>query len=89
MPKAVLQIETGKNAKDYIDIIEKEIHYKRSNVTISGRGADISIKVEAADLTALIASMGSVLRQLRIVEDAEEMISKQGKAGNKNKKVQR
>ncbi len=75
MPSSEIHIETGKDAKDYIDIIGKEIHYKRSYVSISGSGSDISIKVKAADLTALIASMGSVLRQLRIVEDAEEMIS--------------
>jgi tRNA threonylcarbamoyladenosine modification (KEOPS) complex Pcc1 subunit len=75
LPSAVIKIETG-NAKDYIDIIGNSLEYKRSRVDISEKGRSIKIEVEAEDTPALLASMQSAIRRMRIVANAEALFGR-------------
>ena len=71
MHRAVLKIEIGKNAKDYLDIIDKGIDYKRSRTRMTGGRGTITIEITAEDSRALIASMNGALKQLRIVSSVD------------------
>lgn len=74
MPSAEITIKVGRDGKDYIDITDKRIAYKRSRIAISSSGETISIKVDAEDPRALFASMNSILKQFRIISSVDEMI---------------
>lgn len=71
MHKAVLRIEVGKNAKEYLGVIDKRIDYRRSRVRITGSRSTIIIEVTAEDTRALLASMNGALKQLRIVSNVD------------------
>jgi tRNA threonylcarbamoyladenosine modification (KEOPS) complex Pcc1 subunit len=74
--RATIRIELGKGARDYLGVIEKTLDYKRSSVKISEKKGVISIVVEANDAMALMSSLNSSLKQLRIVSGADSAISK-------------
>lgn len=74
MPTANITINIGKDPKDYIDVIGKSASYKRSKVKISQKGNQIMTVIEAQDSRALLASIGSVMKQLRIVNNIDNML---------------
>ncbi len=71
--RAKLLIRLGPLAKDYFSIMDKPKGYKRSEIKI-GKGKDsISVEVSAQDATALIASLGSVIKQLNVIRSVDSL----------------
>lgn len=85
LPKAIIKIKLGKDPKDYIEIIGKSTTYKRSRIRMSRKGEEISALVEAKDSRALLASMQSLLKQLRVVAGVDSMLDEL--SGKKTDKV--
>ncbi|MGC8671476.1 MAG: KEOPS complex subunit Pcc1 [Candidatus Micrarchaeia archaeon] len=71
---ARLFIKLGPLAKDYFAILDKPKRYKRSEIMIRKGSNSISIKVEAEDATALIASLGSIIKQLNIIRSVDSLV---------------
>jgi tRNA threonylcarbamoyladenosine modification (KEOPS) complex Pcc1 subunit len=71
---AKLVIDMGDDAKDYIRIVGKGESYKRGSVLFSSKEGRIEITAKAEDPTALIASLGSALKQLGIVSGVKSMM---------------
>lgn len=77
VPSARIEISLGKDPKDHLDVIEKSMKYNRSTVKIS-RGRDsILVDVKADDSLALLASIGSVIKQMKIVDGIDEMLNEE------------
>lgn len=74
LPEANITINVGKDPKDYIDIIGKSITYKRSNISLSQKGKEIKVVIEAKDSRALLASMQSLMKQFRIINNVDNML---------------
>lgn len=74
LPKASIKINIGKNPKDYIQIIGKSTAYKRSTVKLSQKGGEINALIQADDSRAMLASMQSLLKQIRVVNGVDQMI---------------
>ncbi len=73
---AKLVIKLGDLAKDYFSIMEKPKKYKRSNIKIKNTNGLIEIDVDASDATALIATLGSVIKQLRVIRKVDSIVEK-------------
>lgn len=84
MPNASITIDIGKNPKDYIDVIGASITYKRSRVKISQNGNLIKAEIDADDSRALLASIGSITKQFRIIGNVERILD-----GMSRKRVKR
>ena len=65
--KAHLIIELGEKAGNYIKIMDMPKEYKRSKLKIREKGGKIEVDTEANDPVALIASLGSVIKQMRVI----------------------
>jgi tRNA threonylcarbamoyladenosine modification (KEOPS) complex Pcc1 subunit len=63
------------NAKDYIDVMESKLNYKRSDVKVSIKGNELDITINAKDNVALLASMQSVLKRIRIISNIESIFT--------------
>jgi tRNA threonylcarbamoyladenosine modification (KEOPS) complex Pcc1 subunit len=74
--KGVVSIELGKDAKDYIKIMDKDLSFKRSTCRIRAKGNRIEITVEAADNVAMFASLNSALKQLRIISSVDSKLKR-------------
>ncbi|MGC8662675.1 MAG: KEOPS complex subunit Pcc1 [Candidatus Micrarchaeia archaeon] len=72
--KALLIIDVGKDAKNFIKIMDKSEEYKRSRTNINEKGGKISIEVESSDAVAMLASLNSVLKQLRVISGVANTI---------------
>lgn len=75
MPKAKLSIELD-GAKDYFDILKGGEDFKHSKVSFKVNGNSLSVEVVADDARSMTSAIGSVVKQLRIIEEASEAISK-------------
>lgn len=73
MYSANLELNLGKKSKEYIKILDKKISYKRSTVLISRKEDLILVKISAQDPVALVASLGSVLKQVKIIGNADSL----------------
>ena len=73
MYSAQMKLNLGPKAKDYVKLMDKVIGYKRSTVKVKRIGNVVSVEVSAQDPVALVASLGSVLKQLRIIGSAESL----------------
>ncbi|MEM3781835.1 MAG: KEOPS complex subunit Pcc1 [Candidatus Micrarchaeaceae archaeon] len=84
---ARLELNFGRFAKEFFDIIEKPTKYKRSEVRISREANRIVVEVSAKDATALAASLGSVLKQLSVVSSVYRLFknSKEPAASERSK----
>ena len=76
MVRARMSMEIGDKALKYVDILDKRINYKRSKVNVSIDNDQIVVDIDAEDPAALVASMGSVLRQLGIISDVDWLVEK-------------
>ncbi len=76
MYKASMEIDVGKDAKRYLELMETDMKYKRGGVKASLSNGLIRINVEASDQVALLASMGSALKQLRIITSVDGTVSR-------------
>jgi tRNA threonylcarbamoyladenosine modification (KEOPS) complex Pcc1 subunit len=74
MPEALISIDTGKERKDYIEIMGKSMDFKRSNVKLESRKGKIIARIKAEDSKALLASMQSFLKKLSIVSSIDSKI---------------
>ena len=73
MYTANIKLKLGKNTKDYFQILDKNITYKRSRLKIKATDEALNVDIEADDPVALIASTNSIIRQLRIIGNAENL----------------
>lgn len=73
MYSAQMKLNLGLKAKDYVKLMDKKISYKRSSVRIKSTQNTVSVEVNAQDPVALVASLGSVLKQIRIIGNAESL----------------
>jgi tRNA threonylcarbamoyladenosine modification (KEOPS) complex Pcc1 subunit len=64
---AKLIINVGGDAKEYVRIVGKGETYRRGSVSFSANSGKIEVVAKATDATALIASIGSALKQLKVV----------------------
>jgi tRNA threonylcarbamoyladenosine modification (KEOPS) complex Pcc1 subunit len=74
MPSAKIEIDLGKNPKDHLEVIDRSLKYKRSTIKISNKKDRIIVDVKADDSLALLASVGSVMKQMKIVDGIHEML---------------
>ncbi|MGB9732709.1 MAG: KEOPS complex subunit Pcc1 [Candidatus Micrarchaeia archaeon] len=73
--EAFLEINLGEKAKHYIKIIDMPKEYKRSKVKVSEKGGKIKVNIEAEDAVALIASLSSIIKQMRVVSAVDNIIN--------------
>ncbi|MGC8629014.1 MAG: hypothetical protein ACP5T4_02275 [Candidatus Micrarchaeia archaeon] len=76
--KAILEISLP-NANRYFKIMGNPERYKRSRIEISYRNGAIKASIYAKDPTALVASMGSLIKQISVINSVAKI------AGNKKK----
>ena len=76
MHRATVRIEIGKGAKDYLSLLDKRPDSKRGRVRVSEKGGVILIEAEASDAAALISSLGSSIKQLRVVSSVDLPIAR-------------
>ncbi|MDE1874098.1 MAG: hypothetical protein KGI04_03190 [Candidatus Micrarchaeota archaeon] len=74
MPSATLKIRLGPRARSYVKIIGKGEKYKRGSVSFKAAKDSIEISVEADDPVALLASVSSAVKQLKVVGDVSSLI---------------
>ncbi len=70
MNSATLYVEIGKDAKDYVKVMDKDISLKRSKMKVSTEKNKIKIEIEAEDNVALLSSLNSIIKQMRIIGNA-------------------
>ena len=68
-----MKLDLGKKAKFYTELLDKKINYKRSRVSVKRASNILTVEVKADDPVALVASMNSVLKQIRIIGNAEKL----------------
>ncbi|MDE1850748.1 MAG: hypothetical protein KGH54_03070 [Candidatus Micrarchaeota archaeon] len=73
MYSASVKLELGKEAKEYFVLLDKKLNYKRSKVSVKLSKNTLIIQVRANDPVALVASINSVLKQIRIIGNAEKL----------------
>lgn len=76
MPSARLSIKLGRGAKDYARITGPGAKYKRGSVTFRPKGESLEVAVTASDAVALLASLNSALKQLRVVAGVDKAIGR-------------
>ena len=76
MPSATLRLKLGPKAKDYIKIVGRGKKYKRGSVSFQATKDSIKIKIEADDTVALLASVSSAVKQLKVVSDINSLMRK-------------
>lgn len=72
--KATLTLKLGPRAKEYVKIVGKGERYKRGATSFKATKDTIEVKVEANDPIALLASVASALKQLRVISDVDSLI---------------
>ena len=63
----------GEKAKDYIKLMDIPKEYKRSKLKIKEEGGKIRVDIEANDPVALIASLSSTIKQMRVISSVDEI----------------
>lgn len=80
MPEAqILLSKLGNEGKSFVRVMDKDVAFKRSKVTATSKGDSIVIKIVADDTTALVASMSSMLKQIRVIHGAKDVVKRLGK----------
>ena len=74
MPKSEIQIELD-NPKDCFEILEGE-KFRNSKVNIAADKNGLRITIEAENSKALISAIGSVVKQIKIIEQTGELFKK-------------
>ncbi len=75
MPKAKLLIELD-NPKDYFEILKGGEDFKHSKVSFKVNGGSLSVEIEADDAKSMTGTVGGVIKQIRIIEEASAAIKK-------------
>ncbi len=76
MPDAILKLKLGPRARDYVKIVGKGERYKRGSVSFKATNDSVEIRVEADDPVALLASVSSAVKQLKVVGDVGSLLTK-------------
>ena len=63
----------GEKAGNYIKIMDMPKDYKRSKLKIEEKGGKITVDIEANDPVALIASLSSMIKQMRVISSVSEI----------------
>jgi tRNA threonylcarbamoyladenosine modification (KEOPS) complex Pcc1 subunit len=74
LPKSEIQIELD-NPRDCFEILEGE-KFRNSRVEFKTHGKRMTVKVVSQNQKALISALGSVIKQIRIIEQTEELLKK-------------
>lgn len=77
MFSASVKLELGKEAKEYFALLDKKISYKRSKVSVKLSKNTLIIEVKADDPVALVASINSILKQIRIIGNAQKLFDEE------------
>ncbi len=72
MPKAELHVEL-ENPRNYFKIIGGE-KFRDSKVKIRTQGNKITVQIDSGTPKALISSLGSMIKQIRIIEQTSELV---------------
>lgn len=74
MLEANLTLRLGPRAKDFVKIVGRGEKYKRGSISFKATKEAIEIRVEANDPVALLASVASAIKQLKVVSDVSSLI---------------
>jgi len=74
MSSAKLTINVGKSAKEYVKVVGKGEKYKRGSISFAEKKGVIQVDVIADDAVALLASISSAVKQLKIVSEVDSLI---------------
>ena len=72
MPKSQILIELD-NPEDYFEILEGD-KFKDSKVDMKVKGKTLQVKIVSKDPRALVATLGSVIKQVRIVNQTMDLV---------------
>ena len=75
MPKAKLVIELD-SPKDYFEILKGGEKFRMSRVSCKVIGNSLSVEIDADDSRSMTAAIGSMIKQVRIIEEASQAIGK-------------
>ncbi len=78
MSSARLKINFDSPAKDYVKIIGKGTKYKRGSVSFKATKNDLEISITANDPVAMLSSLSSAIKQLKVVSGVDSLIKKNG-----------
>ncbi len=78
MPSASITIELG-SGFDYSGVIGKHLEYQNAEAQIQNSKNGFTTHFTASDHKALLTSMGSVIRQLTVVDSVVRMLDAQQK----------
>lgn len=73
MYKASIKFELGEKAQDYFSIMDKKVNFKKSKAKVTRKGGSISIEVEAQSPVALVSTINSFMKQIRIIGGIEKL----------------
>ncbi|MGC8652122.1 MAG: KEOPS complex subunit Pcc1 [Candidatus Micrarchaeia archaeon] len=76
--KAVITVDGKHYAK--ILALKKASKYKRSSMSVRGKGGTLTISIEAQDVTALRATINSVLRDMQVASAIIPINQRKGKS---------
>jgi tRNA threonylcarbamoyladenosine modification (KEOPS) complex Pcc1 subunit len=76
LPSASLMIKLDRPAKDYIKIVGKGEDYKRGSVSFKAHGKELEIEVSAKDAVAMLSSLSSALKRLKVVSSVDSLLSR-------------
>ncbi len=80
MYKGSISINAGDGAKGIVSLLNKDIEYRRSRAKVLCKNGSISIDIEADDPVALVSSMGSMLKQIRVITEVKDLVKRRRKA---------
>ncbi len=75
MPRAKLTVELDR-PEDHFEILKGEGTLKRCMVDLKVNGSELVIDIDAEDGRALASALGSVIKQMRIIEEASGALGK-------------
>lgn len=73
MYKGSIRIWIGEGAKDIVSIANTDLSYNRSKMKVKAGKDLIQIDVEAQDAVALVSSMSSMLKQMKVITNVKEL----------------
>jgi tRNA threonylcarbamoyladenosine modification (KEOPS) complex Pcc1 subunit len=69
-----IEMDKEKVPKDYIKIMDKPKGYERSGIEVKALRKSLVININAKDAHALIATLNSVVKQLRVISSTNTLI---------------
>ncbi|MDE1767824.1 MAG: hypothetical protein KGH64_02085 [Candidatus Micrarchaeota archaeon] len=75
MPKARLTIHLD-NPRDYFEILNGAEKFGGIKARLKVKGNELSLDVDAEDAKSVVLAIGSIVKQIRIIEEASAAIGK-------------